>query len=85
MKTQYKPTVDELQSLGFENRGNDMWTSQIAENDFYGITLPQFLNYFSNKNKFLLGAAFYLYPENIDDLKTMLRILTRPTPAKANS
>ena len=73
----YKPTRGEIEGLGFSNEGGTDETHFIAEltsDEYGGITFPTLVNYFSDKNVFLMGAAFYFVPDSLDDLKVIMKV-----------
>ena len=72
----YKPTVEELHELGFSNEhGTDEnhYMVETAKVNSFGFVLPQMMNYFADKNVFLLGAVFYFRPDSYDELKVILK------------
>jgi len=72
----YKPTVEELTELGFSTKyGTDEnhYTAETAKVSSLGFVLPQMVNYFADKNVFLLGAVFYFFPDSFDELKVIMK------------
>ena len=73
----YKPTFGELKGLGFTTKhGTDEYhyTAELTSDEYGGITFPTLVNYFSDKNVFLMGAAFYFVPDSLDDLKVVMKV-----------
>jgi len=72
----YKPTVEELHELGFSTKyGTDEhhYTVETAKVSSMGFKFPQMMNYFADKNIFLLGAVFYFSPNSFDELKVIVK------------
>jgi len=71
----YKPTKEELTELGFKyNVDIEHYVLEITEKDIYGFKFPCLVNYFSDHNIFLMGAAFYFSPDSVEDLKTIIKV-----------
>ena len=73
-KMKYIPSIKELKELGFELDDGDHYIAEVTTNDIYGITFPCLVNYFKDKNVFLMGVAFYFLPDSFEDLKVIMRI-----------
>ena len=73
----FKPTFGELEALGFSNEGGTdgyHYIAELTKDEYGGITFPTLVNYFSDKNVFLMGAAFYFIPDSLDDLKVIMKV-----------
>ena len=73
-KIKYIPSKKELKELGFKLDDDDHYITEITANDIHGMVFPCLINYFKNKNIFLMGAAFYFIPDSFEDLKVIMRI-----------
>ena len=72
----YKPTVGELVSLGFSNEHGtepNHFMVETARVNSLGFLMPQMMNYFADKNIFLLGAVFHCSPDSFEELKVILK------------
>ncbi|GAG11551.1 unnamed protein product, partial [marine sediment metagenome] len=46
---------------------------ETAKVNSFGFRLPQMMNYFADKNIFLLGAVFYFIPDSFEELKVIIK------------
>ena len=68
----YKPTIEEIEALGFYQDDGDMYVLIVYEERNHGIIFPQLACYFAEKNIFLCGGA-YFQPDDHDHLVSILK------------
>jgi hypothetical protein len=77
MKKKYKPTIEELEELGFSTEnttGDDHFMCSLGSGEYIGFVLPELFSYFSEGNVFLFKNK-YLKPKSFEEFKTLINDL----------